>query len=134
MRAVRGLLVLLALISVAVGAFAFLTPHAFYLHVLGVDRLGPYDQHLVSDVGGFYLGFALVLAWAARSLDQALVRAVRAGFLLTQALHLGYHLVHLDRFTLLMGAEQTVQLAALVVIPAAVLGLSADHTRSYSRR
>jgi hypothetical protein len=132
MTTLCGLLILLALTSLAIGGFAFFTPHAFYLHVLGVDRLGSYDQHLVSDVGGFYLGFACMLAWAARSLDRALVRPICAGFLLTQALHLGYHLLHLDRFTLLMGGEETVQLAALVVIPAAVLGLS--RTGGYDRR
>jgi hypothetical protein len=38
-----------------------------------VEMLPPYNEHLVSDVGGFYLGFALLFAWAAVSLHRALV-------------------------------------------------------------
>lgn len=29
-----------------------------------VAPLGPYDAHLVTDVGGFYLAFAALFAWA----------------------------------------------------------------------
>ncbi len=31
----------------ATGALAAVAPHVFYRHVLGVDLLGPYNQHLI---------------------------------------------------------------------------------------
>ena len=37
----------------AIGAFAAITPHAFSRHVVGVDLLGPYNEHLLRDIGCF---------------------------------------------------------------------------------
>jgi hypothetical protein len=120
----RSLLLLLALINAVVGGFAFLAPHAFYRHVLGVDKLGPYDQHLVSDVGGFYLGFALLLFWAARSRERSLARAGAGAFLLAQALHFGFHLFHLSRFTAAEAIGQTLELSVFLVLPLLILFLT----------
>jgi len=63
------------------------SPSAFYRNVVGVDLLGPYNQHLTSDVGGLYLGFALVFTWAALRPGRELARAACAGFTVTQAIH-----------------------------------------------
>jgi hypothetical protein len=46
---------------------AAFAPHAFYRNVVGVDLLGPYSQHLLGDIGGFYLGFSVLFACAART-------------------------------------------------------------------
>ena len=69
----------LAAICLATGAFAELAPHAFYRHVVGVDMLGPYNEHLLTDVGGFYLGFALLFAWGARRPSPELAQAADPG-------------------------------------------------------
>src|SRR5690606_28639992 len=58
----------LAVLSLLIGLYGLVSPHGFYRNVIGVDLLGPYNQHLLTDVGGFYLGFAVVFAWAARTL------------------------------------------------------------------
>jgi hypothetical protein len=124
-RGLRTLILLLAAIDLVLGAYALFVPHGFYRDVLGVDLLGPYDEHLVTDIGGFYLGFALLFLWAARTLERQLLRAACAAFLLTQLLHFGYHALHLDHFSFGQGAEQTVSLAVLVLLPAVGLALSA---------
>ena len=71
----------LAAVSRFVGLYAFIWPHSFYEHVLGVNRLPPYNQHLLTDVGGFYLGFAVPFAWAAVDRGRALVLATCAAWI-----------------------------------------------------
>jgi hypothetical protein len=126
-RTTRRLLALLALISAAIGAYALLAPHSFYRHVLGVDLLGPYNQHLLTDVGGFYLGFAVLFAWAATTLSRGLVRASCVAWLVTQSLHFLYHALHLAHFTGAQAVVQTIGLAALLVLPAAIIASSTPH-------
>ena len=98
----RAALLLLALSAASIGLTATLAPQAFYddfpflRH--WVDLLPPYNEHLVTDVGGLYLGFTVLFAWAARTLQPTLVRAVCSAWLLTAALHLFFHTTHLEGF------------------------------------
>jgi hypothetical protein len=78
----------------------------------------------MSDVGGFYLGFGLILTWAARTLVRDLVRASCAGFALTQCAHFLYHALHLEPFTFAQGTLQTVGLTPGVALPLVVLYLT----------
>ncbi len=116
-RALRLLLWLLAVADAATGALATVAPHVFYRHVLGVDMLGPYNQHLISDVGGFYLGSGLLFAWAARTLSPQLVRAACAAAILTAVIHFGYHAAHLEHFSTGKAAAQTAGVALQVALP-----------------
>lgn len=129
-RGLRVVLGLLALADAATGLYAVLAPHSFYRHVVGVDLLGPYNQHLLTDVGGFYLGFGVLFAGAAATLGAELTAAACAAACLTSALHLGYHLAHLERFSSTQTVEQTVGLAVALALPAVGLGL----TRRGARR
>jgi Domain of unknown function (DUF4345) len=121
-RTTRALLGCLATCDVGIGAYAAVAPHAFYRNVVGVDLLGPYNQHLVGDAGGLYLGFALLFAWAALRPGRELVRAACVGFLLTEVIHLAYHLAHLERFSFDQAVLQTMAVAPLLALPVAVLG------------
>jgi hypothetical protein len=116
-RDVRPLLCLLAAADAATGGFATIAPHAFYRHVVGVNLLGPYSQHLLTDVGGFYLGFALLFAWAAWTLSPELVRAACAAAILTSLLHFSYHAVHLEHFSTGKAIAQTIGLTFQVALP-----------------
>lgn len=119
--AARGALAILLVSALAVGLPATLAPHAFYdafpflRH--WVDLLPPYNEHLVTDVGGLYLGFAVLFAWAAWTLEPTLVRAVGAGWLLWAAIHLLFHATHLDGFSTGDAIAQVVSLALLLVPP-----------------
>ena len=79
-RALRFVLSSLAAISVGVGLLASVAPRAFYDEVPGVDGLPPYNQHLLTDVGGLYLGFAVLFVWLRRrSPDSSCSRAAPPG-------------------------------------------------------
>src|SRR4029077_5684580 len=92
-------LAILLLSAASIGLIATLAPHTFYddfpFFSHWVDLLPPYNEHLVTDVGGLYLGFAVLFAWAAWTLQPTLVRAACSAWLLTEALHLGFHATHL---------------------------------------
>ena len=108
-----------AVVSSATGAYALATPRSFYDSVVGVDLLGSYNQHLLSDIGAFYLGFGVLFAWAAASLSRQLVWAVCAAWSLTQLLHFSYHALHLEGFSPSAAIAQTVGLAAMLALPLA---------------
>ena len=90
-RVIRATAATLAAVCAVIGTYAVLAPHWFYRHVVGADALSPYGQHLLSDVGGLYLGFAVLFVWAARSLSLTLVRTTCAAFAVTQLMHFLYH-------------------------------------------
>jgi len=119
----RVALAILVLSAASVGIPAALAPHAFYndfpFLAHWVDRIPPYNEHLVTDVGGLYLGFTVLLAWAAWTLQPTLVRAVCSAWLLAAALHLGFHATHLDNFDTADAIAELSSLAFLL-IPAAV--------------
>jgi hypothetical protein len=121
----RAVLVLLSLYALAVGLPAAVVPRRFYddfpFVASWVDRLPPYNQHLVSDVGGFYLGFALLFAWAAVRPSRELVVPLCVAWALAAALHLLFHVTHLAGFPTADAIAQTVALALVLLLPFAAL-------------
>jgi len=128
--AARTALLVLAVSAASIGITATLAPHAFYddfpflRH--WVDLLPPYNEHLVTDVGGLYLGFTVLFAWAAWTLQPTLVRATCAAWLLTAALHLGFHATHLDGFDSGDAIGELASLAFLLVPPPLAIWAVAD--------
>ncbi|MDO8214090.1 hypothetical protein [Conexibacter sp. CPCC 206217] len=126
----RAALVVLALEAVSVGLPAAFAPRGFYddypFFANWVDLLPPYNQHLVTDVGGLYLGFAVVLGWAAWKLQTDLVRAVGTGWALMSLLHFVFHASHLDNFSTVDAIAELIGLAFVLVLPAfAIWGVGA---------
>ena len=121
----RTALVLLSVYGLAVGLPAAVVPRRFYddfpFVASWVDRLPPYNQHLVSDVGGFYLGFALLFAWAAVRPSRALVVPLCTAWALAAALHFGFHVTHLGGFPTADAIAQTISLAVVLLLPFAAL-------------
>lgn len=121
----RIALAILAFSALLVGLPATLAPRTFYddfpFVANWVDLLPPYNSHLVTDVGGLYLGFAVVFIWAARSLDRALVRAVCTGWLLTASIHFAFHATHLDNFGTADAVAELASLAFLLLPPLAAI-------------
>lgn len=94
-------LALTAAIAFFVGGWASFAPASFFDSfpgVLGqwVATDGPYNEHLVRDVGAMYLalGAASVAGLAWRS--PAVTRVLGLAWTVFGALHLGYHATHLD--------------------------------------
>lgn len=120
-RSARLALGLLFLSAAVIGLTAALAPRAFYddfpFVAHWVDLLPPYNEHLVTDVGGLYLGFAVLFAWAAWTLDRTLVRAACVAWLLTTTIHLAFHASHLKGFSTADGVAEIATLALLLAPP-----------------
>jgi hypothetical protein len=121
----RGALAVTCLYAVTIGVLAVFAPHAFYDHFpfIGdyVAMLPPFNEHLVTDVGGLYLGFAVVLGWAAWKPERTLVLAACSGFILAAVLHLVFHASHLEGFSTADGVGEIAGLALLLVPPAVAI-------------
>lgn len=111
----------LCLAALSIGLTATVFPEAFYddfpFFANWVNLLPPYNEHLVTDVGGLYLGFAVLFAWAAWSLERTLIRAVCSAWLLTATLHLVFHAGHLEGFSTADAVAEIVSLGFLLVPP-----------------
>ncbi|GII00479.1 hypothetical protein Pta02_24870 [Planobispora takensis] len=123
----RAGLVYLALTQLVIGAWALVSPAGFYEGFPLPGRRWvdpPYNEHLLLDFGGLNLGFGVMLAVAAVTLDRLLVRTLLVGFLVFAVPHLAFHLGHLGHFPPVDAAGQAVTLSLAVLIPVALLGRS----------
>jgi 2-alkyl-3-oxoalkanoate reductase len=116
--AVRPLLMLLLLVVLPVGLWAMALPLSFYAQFPGFSHTwvsgdGPYNEHLVRDVGSLYLALGVLLVCALITPTRELVRAVSLATLVSSVLHFSYHAVHLD--LLPSAADAAVQTVALAI-------------------
>jgi hypothetical protein len=119
-------LVVLAAGGVWVGAWAALAPQSFYDSFPGFGHTwvaldGPYNQHLITDVGELNLALAIITIVAAVKLSPALVRAVCAAWLVYSLPHLLYHATHLHIYDPADQVGNVVSLSFNVVVPIVVL-------------
>ena len=102
-RIMRIGLVVLGFPSLVICVWAAFFPRSFYDDFPGFGRMwvapdGPYNEHLVRDVGELNLALVVVTAVAAIALTPILVRAVLAGWLVYSVPHLVYHLRNMEPF------------------------------------
>jgi hypothetical protein len=95
----RFILGYLALTSAVIGVWAQFAPRSFYDDFPGFGHVwvrvdGPFNEHLVRDVGGLNLALAAVLIGAMVSLRSSLVRTAAIAAILFGAPHLTYHVFH----------------------------------------
>ena len=99
--------VLAAILAVSagfVGFWAAIAPQSFYrsFPLPGrhwVSGAGPYDEHLVRDVGGLYLALLVVTLWALVRRQSDQLRVVGLAWFVFSLPHLLFHLDHLDGLT-----------------------------------
>ena len=122
----RWVLLVLAALAAYVGVWAVSVPRSFFdlfpgagHHWLIVD--GPYNEHLVRDVGGLYLALLTFSVGAALSLTPSLVRLTGAAWLAFSVPHLSYHVAHLDMYGGVDRLLNIVTLGGTVVLAAALL-------------
>jgi hypothetical protein len=120
-RSARLALGFLVVATATIGLTATFAPRTFYddfpFLAHWVELLPPYNEHLVTDVGGLYLGFAVLFAWAARTLERTLVLAVSTAWLLAATIHLVFHIAHLGNFGTADGVAEIFTLALLLAPP-----------------
>ncbi|WP_028058704.1 hypothetical protein [Candidatus Solirubrobacter pratensis] len=111
----------LAVSSALTGLPAAFAPRSFYdgwpLGRGWVKLLPPYNEHLVTDVGGFYLAFALLFAWAALTPSRELVLPLCGVWSVAAVIHFVYHVTHLGGFGTGDAIAQTAALALVLALP-----------------
>jgi hypothetical protein len=127
---VRVGLAVLAVQGAVLGVWAGFAPRSFYDDFPGLGRHwvvvdGPYNEHLVRDVGWLNLALTVVTVWAAVTLARSLVLAVLVGWLVADLPHLVYHAANLDGLSTTDGTAEIVSLALGPAIAAALLVLVA---------
>jgi hypothetical protein len=103
-RLMRLGLIVLGFPALVIGVWASFAPRSFYDDFPGLGRMwvapdGPYNEHLVRDVGELNLALVVVTAVAAFTLVPMLVRAVLAGWIVYSVPHLVYHLRNMSPFS-----------------------------------
>ena len=123
----RVALCFLAVAAALTGVPAAFFPETFYdsfpAGLSWVSNLPPYNQHLVTDVGEFYLAFTFLFAWTAATLRRAAIVPIALGWIVVQAIHFVYHVLHLENFGVADAVAQTASLAVLLAVPVVVLAL-----------
>ena len=99
----RVLLIIIGIGNAVVGLWAAVAPQSFYddfpgagRHWVAVD--GPYNEHLVRDVGVLNLALAAIVVAVLLRPERYLVMVVAAAELVYSTPHFLYHLAHLDIF------------------------------------
>ncbi|RYJ07339.1 MAG: hypothetical protein EON52_01765 [Actinomycetales bacterium] len=117
----RAVLVITAALGLYVGLWAAAAPRSFYDSFPGLGHLwvavdGPYNEHLVREVGSLYaaLAAASLVAAACRRAEPG--RVVGVAWLVFSVPHLGYHLTHLDGFDVVDAVGQVVSLSLTIVL------------------
>jgi hypothetical protein len=131
-RAVRVLLALTAASSAYIGLWALIGPRSFYDDFPGMGRHwvsadGPYNEHLVRDVGGLNLAVAIVAIVAAIVLGRVIVRTAAVAALAFAIPHLAYHSAHTDLYDTTDAISSILSLAVGALVPVVVLILTASN-------
>jgi alkylhydroperoxidase family enzyme len=126
--AIRFLLLALGAPQALIGAWALFAPHSFYTGFpAGTDGwvkvLGPYDEHLVTDVGALFIALGVAMAVAAFTLRRSAVLAATAAWLVFSVPHLLWHVFNLGPYKTADAVANTVSLAWTVVGGVLILAL-----------
>ena len=129
--AVRAGLVILALPQLLIGAWATLSPSGWFDNFPGAGRewlplYGPYDEHLVTDVGSTFLALGILLVLAAIWMDRRVVIAAAVAYLVYQVPHTIFHLANDD---VLSNGDQIANGIALILSVLLAVGILVASTR-----
>lgn len=137
-RLARVCLVLLAIPDAIVGVWAAFFPVSFYASFPGFGRIwvavdGPFNEHLVRDVGQLNLALCLVLVVAAVRPSVVLVRAAAGASLVVSLPHFVYHLSHLSALGTGDAWGEAVSLGLAVALAIGALAATGPRTSATNR-
>ena len=117
---------ILAATAIYVGLWAAAWPQQFYDSFPGFGRhwvaaLGPYNEHLIRDVGGLYLAMAVISVWAAVVPRREIFPMVGLGWLAFNIPHCLFHFDHLDVYSAADIAGNVIALVGVVVLAALLM-------------
>jgi AhpD family alkylhydroperoxidase len=101
--AIRFLLFALGVPQGLIGLWALLAPRSFYDDFPAgtdgwVNVLGPFDEHLVTDVGALFVALGFLMCFAAVSLRRGTVLAAAIAWLLFAVPHFVWHVLNLEPY------------------------------------
>lgn len=113
-------------VNMAIGAWAEISPHGWYRTFPGaghhwVSAVGPYDEHLVRDVGAALLSLGLLMVWTALRPRAAVLRPALVSVLLFAVLHFAYHAAAWRHMGVGDNIANLVVLSLVAIVPAALL-------------
>jgi hypothetical protein len=123
----RIALAVTVILAVYVGAWAEFFPASFYasfpgfgMHLIDVD--GPYNQHLVRDVGSLYLALGAASVFGIVSRSAVPGRVAGLAWSVFGILHFGYHLTYpegtmLDRVGTIVSLGLSLALGLVLLLP-----------------
>lgn len=134
----RGIAAALAASAAYVGFWALAWPHSFFTAFPGlgqawVSPLGPFNEHLVRDVGGLYVALLVLSCWAARSGEVGALRALGLAWLAFGLPHLAFHATHRHGFSAVDWSASLTPLALAALGAAMLVLLRGDATAPAGR-
>ncbi len=126
----------LTLVSLEVGVWAQFAPRSFYDIFPGLGRAwvridGPFNEHLVRDVGGLNLAISAVMIAAFITLSRPLIIVASVATLLYGVPHLVYHIANTDG---LASGDVIVSIGGLALFVAVPIALIVVSRRAAAER
>ena len=122
----RIVLLVTAATGTFVGAWAAGFPQSFYDSFPGFGFMwisidGPFNEHLIRDVGALYLAIAAIALYAVFARNRAATRATGIAWVVFGVPHLTYHLLHLEGLSAADVIGNVVSLGASLLLGVALL-------------
>ena len=130
----RGIACALAASAGYVGLWAMAWPHSFFTTFPGLGQswvapLGPFNEHLIRDVGGLYVALLVFSVRAAARGDVGALRALGWAWFSFGLPHLAFHATHRHGFSTADWAASMTPLT-LAAFGAIILMLLRSHGRA----
>ena len=127
---IRVALGYLAFVSVTLGVWALLAPRSFYDDYPGLGRVwvsvdGPYNEHLVRDVGALSLALAVVFVAAAITLLRVMIVTASIAGLVWGIPHVVYHVANAGNLDAGDAVASIAGLALFALLPIVLIVVSA---------
>lgn len=126
--AIRFLALALGIPQALIGLWALFAPRSFYDDFpAGTDgwvhQLGPFDEHLVTDVGALFVALGVLMIVAGVSLRRRLVTAATVAWLIYAVPHFTWHLFNLEPLSTGDAIANSITTGSSVVGGLLILGL-----------
>ena len=133
----RIVLAVTAALGLYVGIWAAAFPQGFYdsfpgFGLMWVSVDGPYNEHLIRDVGGLYLAVAAATVYAIFSRSVAPTRAIGLAWTVFGIPHFAYHLHHLEGLSTIDVVGNVVSLGGSVLLGLVLLIPTRKTTHSHN--
>jgi hypothetical protein len=125
-KSLRAGLLTLATLQAFVSLWQYFFPRAFYDHFPTVKLDPPYNEHLLSDVGGLGLALTAMIFFAAYVMERNVVLAALSGYLIYAFTHFMFHIRNFENFSIPEALGVGTGLGLEVVLAALLLYVTAQ--------